>query len=109
MGQALFADQPPVRPRHRGQGVMLVGIERDIFHLLRLLSRLTPLSVSPTHAVTVRARETQRFHAIKTSPVWQVVDLPVPVRPQSRLVISLLLNLFRLLPFLVGGHRQIAL
>src|SRR5918996_559955 len=46
---------------------MLVGIERDIFHLLRLLSRLTPLSVSPTHTVTVRARETQRFHAIKTS------------------------------------------
>jgi hypothetical protein len=43
-----------------------VGIERDIFHLLRLLSRLTPLSVSPTHTVTVRARETQRFHAIKT-------------------------------------------
>src|SRR5439155_2976782 len=67
MGQALFADQPPVRLRHRGQGVMLVGIERDIFHLLRLLSRRTPLSVSPTHTVTVRARETQRFHAIKTS------------------------------------------
>jgi hypothetical protein len=66
MGQALFADQPPVRPRHRGQGVMLVGIERDIFHLLRLLSRLTPPSVSPAHTVTVRARETQRFHAIKT-------------------------------------------
>src|SRR5262249_36722186 len=42
MGQSLFADRPPVHPRHRGQGVMLVGIERDIFHLLRLLSRLTP-------------------------------------------------------------------
>jgi hypothetical protein len=45
----------------------------------------------------------------KTSSVWQVVDLPVPVWPQSRLVITLLLNLLRLVPFLVGGHRQIAL
>jgi len=74
MGQALFADQPPVRPRHRGQGVMLVGIERDIFHLLRILSRLTPPSVSPTHTVTVRAWETQRFHAIKMPSRWLVVD-----------------------------------
>jgi hypothetical protein len=45
----------------------------------------------------------------KTSSVWQVVDLPVIVWPQSRLVITLLLHLLRLLPFLVGGHRQIAL
>jgi hypothetical protein len=32
-----------------------------------------------------------------------------PVRPQSRLVITLLLHLLRLLPFLVGGHRELAL
>jgi hypothetical protein len=47
---------------------MLVGIEHDIFHLLLLLSRLTPPSVPPTHTVTVRARETQHFHAIKLRP-----------------------------------------
>jgi putative transposase len=38
-----------------------------------------------------------------------VLDLPAPVRPQSRLVITLLLHLLRLLPFLVGGHHQLAL
>ena len=47
MREPLFADQPTVRPRHRRQGVALVGIERDIFHRLRLLSRLTPPSVVP--------------------------------------------------------------
>jgi transposase InsO family protein len=51
----------------------------------------------------------RRLCFAKTSPVWQVVDLPVLVWPQSRLVITLLLHLLRLLPFLVGGHRQIAL
>jgi len=45
MREPLFADEPTVRPSHRRQGVMLVGIERDIFHVLRLLSRLTPSSV----------------------------------------------------------------
>ena len=45
MGEPLFADEPTVRPSHRRQRVMLVGIERDIFHVLRLLSRLTPSSV----------------------------------------------------------------
>ena len=45
MREPLFADELTIRPRHRRQGVMLVGIERDIFHVLRLLSRLTPSSV----------------------------------------------------------------
>src|SRR5439155_22793934 len=45
MREPLFADELTVRPSHRRQGVMFVGIERDIFHLLRLLSRLTPSSV----------------------------------------------------------------
>jgi hypothetical protein len=45
---------------------MLVGIERDIFHLLRLLPRLTPPSVSLTHTVKRPRAEAQRFHAIKT-------------------------------------------
>jgi hypothetical protein len=38
-----------------------------------------------------------------------VVDLSPLIRPQSRLVITLVLHLLRLLPFLVGGHRQLAL
>jgi hypothetical protein len=42
---ALFADELAVRPGDRRQGVMFVGIERDIFHVLRLLSRLMPSSV----------------------------------------------------------------
>jgi hypothetical protein len=42
-----------------------VGIERDIFHLLRLPSRLTPPSVSLTHTVKRPCAEAQRFHAIK--------------------------------------------
>ena len=49
-----------------GSGDALITVMKSA-HLLRLLSRRTPLSVSPTHTVTVRARETQRFHAIKTS------------------------------------------
>ena len=44
MREPLFADEPTVRPSHRRQGVMLVGSERDIFHVLGLLSRLTPSS-----------------------------------------------------------------
>jgi len=42
---ALFADDLAVRPGDRGLGVMFVGIERDIFHVLRLLSRRMPSSV----------------------------------------------------------------
>jgi putative transposase len=38
-----------------------------------------------------------------------VIDLADPSRPQSQLVITLLLHVFRLFPFLVGGHRQLAL
>ena len=45
MREPLFADELTVRASHRRQGVMLVGIERDIFHVLRLLSRLMPSSV----------------------------------------------------------------
>jgi len=44
MGEPLFADELTVRPSHRCKCVMLVRIERDIFHVLRLLSRLTPSS-----------------------------------------------------------------
>jgi hypothetical protein len=35
MREPLFADDLTVRPSHRRQGVMLVGIERDIFRVLR--------------------------------------------------------------------------
>jgi hypothetical protein len=45
MREPLFADEPTVRPSHRRQGVMFVSVERDIFQVLRLLSRLTPSSV----------------------------------------------------------------
>jgi hypothetical protein len=38
-----------------------------------------------------------------------VIDFAGPGRPQSRLVITLVLHLLRLLPFLIGGHRQLAL
>jgi putative transposase len=38
-----------------------------------------------------------------------VVDLSVQIRSQSQLVITVLLHVLRLLPFLVGGHRQLAL
>src|SRR4029450_9468538 len=74
MGQPLFADQPTVRPGHRGQGVMLVGIERDIFHLLRLPSRLTPPSVSLTHTVKRPCAEAQRFMPSKPRPDEPAVD-----------------------------------
>ena len=39
----------------------------------------------------------------------QVVDLSARIRRQSRLMISTLLHLLRLFPFLCGGHRQLAL
>jgi hypothetical protein len=42
---ALFADELAVRPGHRCQRVVLVGIERDIFHLLRLPRGQRPPSV----------------------------------------------------------------
>jgi hypothetical protein len=45
----------------------------------------------------------------KTQAGGQVVDLLASIRRESRLVITLLLHLLRLLPFLVGGHRQLAL
>jgi hypothetical protein len=45
MREPLFTDDLTVRSSHRRQRVMFVGIERDIFHVLRLLSRLTPSSV----------------------------------------------------------------
>jgi hypothetical protein len=45
----------------------------------------------------------------KTSSAPQVVDSGAAGRPHSRLVITLLLHPLRLLPFLFGGHRQLAL
>jgi len=42
---ALFANELTVRPGHRRQRVVLVGIERDIFHLLRLPRGQRPPSV----------------------------------------------------------------
>jgi hypothetical protein len=42
---ALFADELAVRPGHRRQGVVLMGIERDIFHRLRLPRGPRPPSV----------------------------------------------------------------
>jgi hypothetical protein len=45
----------------------------------------------------------------KSPSARQVIDLADPSRPQSQLVITLLLHVFRLFPFLVGGHRRLAL
>jgi putative transposase len=45
----------------------------------------------------------------KTSSAPQAVDSRAVVWSQSQLVITLLLHLLRLVPFLVGGHRQLAL
>jgi hypothetical protein len=39
----------------------------------------------------------------------QVVDQSALIRRESRPMITLLLHLLRLLPFLCGGHRQLAL
>ena len=39
----------------------------------------------------------------------QVVDLSVLIRHNPRSMITLLLHLLRLLPFLCGGHHQLAL
>src|SRR5213593_1554807 len=55
----------------------------------------------------------QRRHAhlsfAKTASRCQVVDQSALVRRESRPMITLLLHLLRLLPFLCGGHRQLAL
>jgi hypothetical protein len=56
----LLADHLPVGPGHRRQRVVLVGIERDILHLLRLLSAASAAGF-PTRTIP-RAREAQRFH-----------------------------------------------
>lgn len=45
----------------------------------------------------------------KTPSGGQVVDLSALIRTQSKLMITLLLHLLRLLPFLCGGHHQLAL
>jgi hypothetical protein len=87
---------------------MLVGIERDIFHLLRLLSRLPPPSVSPTHTVrSARGRRSASCH--QNSVRSQVVDPSALIQRESHPMITLLLHLLRLLPFLCGGRRQLAL
>ncbi len=45
----------------------------------------------------------------KTPSGGQAVDLSAPIRRQSPSMISMLLHLLRLCPFLCGGHRQLAL
>jgi hypothetical protein len=45
----------------------------------------------------------------KTSSGGQVVDLSALIRRQSPSMISTLFHLFRLFPFLCGGHRQLAI
>ena len=45
----------------------------------------------------------------KTLSGRQVVDLSPLIRRQSLPMITFLLHLLRLLPFLYGGHRQLAL
>jgi hypothetical protein len=66
-----------------------VGIERDIFHLLRLPSRLTPPSVSLTHTVNVRARRRSAFMPSKLRPAgkWLICQLWSGENP--KLMISL--------------------
>src|SRR5262245_7397581 len=54
-------------------------------------------------------RGRRRLSFAKTPSVRQVIDLSAPGQPQSRVVTTLLLHVLRLLPFLVGGHRQLAL
>jgi hypothetical protein len=45
----------------------------------------------------------------KIPPAEQVVDLSVLIRHHPSSMITLLLHLLRLLPFLCGGHHQLAL
>ncbi len=59
---------------HRGQRVVLVRVERDIFHLLRLLSRLTPPSVSNAHGnLAVRGGAALSFHHLTPTLFWQIL------------------------------------
>ena len=55
-----------------------------------------------------RAWRNDRLSFAKTS-AREVVDLSALIRTQSESRITLLLHLVRLLPFLLGGHRQLAL
>jgi hypothetical protein len=65
MREPLFADESTVRPNHRRERVMLVGIEGDIFHLLRLLSTADAVEYCATPTVISPWVEAQRFHPIK--------------------------------------------
>ena len=56
-----------------------------------------------------RAGGPRRVSLAKTRSGGQAVDLSALIWGQSRLMISMLLNLLRLCPFLCGGHRQLAL
>jgi hypothetical protein len=61
-----------------------------------------------TTSATPRGFCTSLFFA-KTPSGGQEVDLSARLRRQSRFMISTLLHLLRLSPFLCGGHRQLAL
>ena len=68
--------------------------------------------VSPRRPLRHRPSRKRTRHSLsfaKTSSRSKVVDLPVLIQPQSQLVITVLLHLLRLVPFLVGGHRHLAL
>jgi hypothetical protein len=49
------------------------------------------------------------MHMIRTGLAGQVVDQPAPIRREFRPTTTLLLHVLRLLPFLCGGHHQLAL
>lgn len=45
----------------------------------------------------------------RTAAGDQVIDLSALIRPLSQSLITLLIHLFRVIPFLFGGHRHLAL
>jgi hypothetical protein len=59
--------------------------------------------------LAARRSAVSKLSFAKTADGGQVVDLSASIRRESRAMITLLLHLFRLLPFLFGGHRQLAL
>src|SRR5439155_7505283 len=68
-----------------------------------------PSRVTRLTAEKAGSPQSRTLSFAKTSARSQVVDLSVMIRALSSSMITLMLRLLRLLPFLVGGHCQLAL
>src|SRR5262249_1108517 len=89
MRDPLLTNQLTVRPHHRGQGVALVRIERDILHLLRLLSRLMPPSVAHAHgSLTVCGGAALSSHQRDSNPRLVTATMLSPMNSQRSALFS---------------------